>query len=161
AVPRHILRRDIGEDFAGAAVFRRHYLSAEADRARSAACRDDLLEPSEGAAADEQNIGGVDLQEFLVRMLAAALRRYRRDGAFHDLQQRLLNPFSRNIADDREVLRLAADLVDFIDVDDTALGALDIVVGRLQQLEDDVLDILADIAGFRQRRRISHGERYV
>src|SRR6266705_467715 len=158
---QQILRRDIAEDFAGAAVFRRDYLSAETDRARPAARRDDLLEPGEGAAAYEQNIGGVDLQEFLLRMLAASLRRYRRDGAFHDLQQRLLNPFSRNIAGDREVLRLAADLVDFINVDDAALGALDIVVGRLQQLEDDVLDVLADIAGFRQRRRISHGERYI
>src|SRR6266545_5050754 len=161
AVLQQILRCDLAEDFAGAPAFRRDYLGAEADRARSAARRDDLLEPGEGAAAYEQNIGGVDLQEFLLRMLAAALRRYRRDGAFHDLQQRLLNSFSRNIAGDREVLRLAADLVDFINVDDTALGALDIVVGRLQQLEDDVLDVLADIAGFRQRGRISHGERYV
>src|SRR5262245_18254960 len=94
-------------------------------------------------------------------MLAAALRRYRRDGALHDLQRRLANATSRNFAGDREILRLAADLVDFIDVDDTALGALVIVFGRLQQLEDDVLDVLAVIAGFRQRGRISHGERYI
>jgi len=49
---------------------------------------------------------------------------------------------------DRGVVGLAADLVDLVDVDDAALGPLDIVVGRLQQLEDDVLDVLADIAGF-------------
>ena len=34
------------------------------------------------------------------------------------------------------------------------LRALDVVIGRLQQLQDDVLNVLADIAGFGERRRI-------
>src|SRR5262249_51372352 len=161
AVLQQILRRDLAEDFAGAAVFRRDYLSAEADRARSAARRDDLLEPGERPAAHEQNIGGVDLQEFLQRILTSALGRHRRDGAFHDLEQRLLHALARNIADDRRTVGLAADFVDLIDVDNTELGALHIVFGRLQQLENDVFDVLANIAGFRQRGRIGHGERYV
>ena len=59
------------------------------------------------------------------------------------------------------IVGLAADLVDFVDIDDAALRALDIIVGRLQQLQDDVLDVLADIAGFGQRRRIRHRERHV
>ena len=94
-------------------------------------------------------------------MLAAALRRHRRDGAFHDLEQRLLHALARHVAGDRGVVGLARDLVDLVDIDDAALRALDIVVGRLQQLEDDVLDVLADIAGFGQRRRVGHGERHV
>ena len=44
------------------------------------------------------------------------------------------------------VFRLAADLVDLVDVHDAALRALDVVVGRLQELQDDVLDVLADVA---------------
>src|SRR6202047_4047161 len=36
-----------------------------------------------------------------------------------------------------------------------------IIVGRLQQFQDDVLYVLADIAGFGQRRRIRHRERHV
>ena len=36
---------------------------------------DDLFQAGKGAAADEQDVGGVDLDEILVRMLAAALRR--------------------------------------------------------------------------------------
>src|SRR5262249_17923394 len=40
-------------------------------------------------------------------------------------------------------------------------GTLDVVVGGLQQLEDDVLDVLADIAGFGERGRIRHGEGHV
>src|SRR5262249_39713108 len=86
-----VLGRDLTENFAGATVFRRNYLGAEADRGRPPACRDDLLEPIEGAAAHEQDVGGVDLQEFLLRMLASTLRRHRRDGALHDLEQGLLH----------------------------------------------------------------------
>ena len=126
-----------------------------------AAGGDDPLEAGEGAAADEQDVGGVDLQELLLRVLAAALRRHRGDGALHDLQQRLLHALARDVAGDRRIVGLAADLVDLVDVDDAALRALDIVVGRLQQLQDDVLDVLADIAGLGQRRGVRHGERHV
>ena len=38
-------------------------------------------------------------------------------------------------------------------------GPLDVVVGVLEQLDDDVLDVLADVAGFRQRRRVGDRER--
>ena len=57
--------------------------------------------------------------------------------------------------------RLARNLVDLVDVDDAALRALDIVVGGLQQLQNDVLDVLADVAGFGERRGIGHRERHV
>ena len=117
--------------------------------------------PGEGAAADEQDVGGVDLQELLLRVLAAALRRHAGDRALDDLEQRLLHALARHVAGDRGVLGLAADLVDLVDVDDAALRPLDIVVGGLEQLEDDVLDVLADIAGLGQRRGVGHGERHV
>ncbi len=85
----------------------------------------------------------------------------RGDRAFHDLEQGLLHAFARHVAGDRGVVGLAADLVDFVDIDDAALRALDIVVGGLQQLEDDVLDVLADITGFGQRGGVGHGEGHV
>jgi hypothetical protein len=94
-------------------------------------------------------------------MLAPALRRHRSDGAFHDFQQRLLHAFSRHVARDRRIVGLAADLVDLVDIDDAALGPLDVVIGGLQQLEDNVLNVLADIAGLGQRRGIRHGEGHV
>src|SRR6266702_5444480 len=96
-----------------------------------------------------------------LRMLASALLRHRRDRAFHDLEQRLLHALARDVAGNRGVVGLAADLVDLVDIDDTALGAFDIVVGRLQQLENDVLDVLSHIAGFGERRRIGHREGHV
>ena len=82
-------------------------------------------------------------------------------GALHQLQQRLLDALARDVAGDRGIVRLAADLVDLVDIDDAALRPLDIIVGGLEQLQDDVLDILADIAGLGQRRRVGHGEGHV
>src|SRR5262249_20758868 len=161
AVLQEILRLDLTENFTSATIFRRNYLGAEADRRRPPARRDNLLEPVEGAAAHEQDDDGVDLQEFLLRMLASTLRRHRCDGALHDLEQGLLHALARDVANDRRVVRLATDLVDLVDIDDTALGSFDIVVGGLQQLEDDVLDILADIAGFGERGRIRYGEGHI
>src|SRR6516165_4499674 len=158
---QQVFRLDLTEDFASLAILRRNYLGAEADGGRPPAGGNDLLQAGEGAATHEQDVGGVDLQEFLLRMLASALRRHRRDGAFHDLEQRLLHALARDVAGDRGIVGLAADLVDLVDIDDPALGTLDIVISRLQQLEDDVLDVLADIAGFGERGRIGHGERHV
>ena len=75
--------------------------------------------------------------------------------------KRLLHALARNVAGDRGIVGLARDLVDLVDIDDAALRPLDIVVGGLEQLQDDVLDVLADIAGFGQRRRVGHRERHI
>ena len=61
----------------------------------------------------------------------------------------------------RRVVALARDLVDLVDVDDAALRLLDVVVGVLQQLDDDVLDVLADVAGLGQVGGVGDGERHV
>src|SRR5207245_166518 len=133
-------------------------LGLEAEGLLARAALDLLLEADERAAADEQNVGRIDLEEFLVRMLAPALRRDVRDCAFQDLQQRLLDAFAGYVARDRGVLVLAADLVDFVDVDDPLLALLDVAAGGLKQLEDDVLDVLADVARFRERRGVDDRE---
>src|SRR5690606_32043286 len=106
---------------------------------------DDLLQTGERPADDEQHVGGVDLDELLVRVLAAALRGHGGRGALQDLEQRLLDPLAGDVAGDGRVLRLARDLVDLVDVDDAALGLLDVEVGGLDELQQDVLDILTDI----------------
>ena len=67
-------------------------------------------------------------------MLAPALRRHRSDGALHDLEERLLHAFAGHVAGDRWVIGLSADFIDLVDVYDAALGALDVVIRRLQQL---------------------------
>jgi hypothetical protein len=112
-------------------------------------------------ADDEQHVGGVDLDELLVRVLASALRRHGGRRPFQDLQQGLLDALAGDVAGDRRILALAGDLVDLVDVDDPGLGLLDVVVGRLDQLEQDVLDILADIPGLGQRGGVGDRERDV
>jgi hypothetical protein len=94
-------------------------------------------------------------------MLAPTLRRNAGHGAFDQLEQRLLHALARDVARDAGVVGLAGDLVDFVDVDDAALRTLDVVVAALQQLLDDVLDVLAHIAGLGQRGGIGHHEGHV
>src|SRR6185437_1467126 len=127
---KQIFRLQIFQHFAGLAFLWPAHFGAKADGSALAALRDQLFETGERAAANEQDVRRVDLEEFLLRMLATALWWDRSDRAFHDLQERLLR-------------------------------ALDIVVGSLQQLQDDVLDVLADIARFRQRGGVGHRERHV
>ena len=52
------------------------HVGAEADQLLADAVLDDVLEAGERAAADEQDVGRVDLQELLLRVLAAALGRH-------------------------------------------------------------------------------------
>src|SRR6478736_224653 len=121
----------------------------------------DALAAGEGAGHDEQDVRGVDLDEFLVRVLASALRRNRGDRALEDLQQRLLHSLAGDVPGDGGVLALARNLVDFVDVDDALFGLLDVVVGGLDELEQDVLDVLAHVTGFGQGRGVGDGERDV
>src|SRR4051794_6234729 len=130
----------------------------EADALVADALLDDLVEVRERAAADEEDVRGVDRQELLVRMLAPALRRHRRGRPLEDLQERLLDALAGHVARDRRVVRLAGDLVDLVDVDDPGLGLLDVVVGRLDELQQDVFDVLADVAGLGQRRGVGDRE---
>ena len=56
---------------------------------------------------------------------------------------------------------LRDDLVDLVDVDDAALGPADVEVGGLDQVQEDVLDVLADVAGLGQRRGVGDREGHV
>ena len=79
-------------------------------------------------------------------------------GPFEHFQQGLLDAFAGDIAGDADVLGGLGDLVDFIDVDDAALGRLDIEVGGVEQFEQQVLDVFADVAGFGEGGGVADGE---
>src|SRR5664279_5569282 len=84
---------------------------AEADAVLACAVRDDLLEPGESSRNDEEHIGRVDLNELLVRMFAATLRRNGSDSSFQNFEESLLNALTGNVTSDRRVFCLACDLV--------------------------------------------------
>ncbi len=136
----------------------RVFAGIKADGAFAEAFGDDFIEMDKGSADDEEDILGVDLDIFLVGVLAAAFGRDVGDGAFDDFQQGLLHAFSGDIARDGDVAGRFADLIDLIDIDDAHLGAGDIVIGGLDEAQDDVFDVFADIAGFGEGGGIGDGK---
>src|SRR5207249_5979810 len=120
-----------------------------------------LIQPDEGAAANEEDFFSVDLDVFLVRVLAPALWRNVAGAALQNLQKCLLNAFARDIAGNAHVIGFAPDLVDLVDVNDSDLGSFHVVIGILQESQNDLLDIFTDIAGFGQRGRICDTEWHV
>src|SRR5205085_11091267 len=107
---QQVLGLAVFQRLARLALVRSGDVRAEADRFALQAVGNDLLEARERTAADEQDVGRIDLQELLLRMLAATLRRNRRRRAFHELQKRLLDALAGHVARDRRIVRLAADL---------------------------------------------------
>ena len=94
-------------------------------------------------------------------MLAAALRRNAGNGPFEDLQQGLLDAFTGNVTGNGRVFRFAGNLIDFVDVDDAPFSFGNIVISGLDELEQAVFDVFADIAGFGQARRIGDGKGHI
>src|SRR3954447_2317471 len=160
-VGEQVFRHHLREHLRGLVRVLRADLGAESHRVLPDPLADDLLQVGERAAADEEDVRRVDREELLVRVLAPALGRHRRHRSLEDLQQRLLDPLAGDVARDGRVVRLARDLVDLVDVDDSGLRLLDVEVSGLDQLQEDVLDVLADVAGFGQRGRVGERERHV
>jgi len=73
---------------------------------------DDLLETDEGAAANEEDVGGVDLEYVLLRVLSPPLRRHVGDGPPSSLSKACCTPVARHVAGDRR--RFLAGLADLV-----------------------------------------------
>ena len=117
--------------------------------ARLGAPGDDPFQAIERSPADEQDVRGVDLDELLLRVLAPSLRRHVGDRAFEDLEQGLLHSFARHVSRDGGIgACLAPDLVDLVDVDDPLFGSGNVIVGSLDQPQEDVFHVLAHVSGF-------------
>ena len=128
------------------------------ERLLSYAASNNFVEAHECATAYEQDVGGINRGEFLVGVLAAALRRHVGNRALENLEQRLLHAFAGHVASNGWVLILAADLVYLVNIDNASLRATYVALSCLQQLEDDVFDIFADVSGFGESRGVHDGE---
>ena len=62
------------------------FLLEEADGFLAGSAGNYLLQAYKGATTNKQNVGGIDRGEFLMGMLAPALRRHIRDRPFQNLQ---------------------------------------------------------------------------
>ena len=136
AIANQIAGLDLLEQFGVAAARRgRRGVGMKTERVAAGTLLDNFFQANESPSAHEQDVRGVHRSEFLVRMLASALRRHVGNGALEYFQQRLLNAFAAHIAGDRRVLVLLGNLVDFVDIDDALLRLLNISIGGLQQLQ--------------------------
>src|SRR5574338_177468 len=156
-----ILGFGLAQGFGDALAFPTLHFRTEANAHQLRAVADHPVQAVESAPTYEQDVGGVYLHEILIRVLASALRRHRSNGALDQLEKRLLDTFAGNITGNGGVVRLARNLVDFVDVHNPLLRFLDVVVTLLQQLLDDVFDVLPDITGLCQCRGIGHYEGHV
>jgi len=73
AVLQEVLRLDHRQQVADPALLAALDLGPETHPGAADAILDDLVEADKGAAAQEQHVGGIDLDELLVRMLPPAL----------------------------------------------------------------------------------------
>lgn len=104
-----------------------------ANDTRIEALCDAVADAVESAAADKENVAGVDGNHTLLGVLASALWWDIDDGAFEKFEEALLYALSADIACDGGIVSLTGDLIDFVDEDDTSFGAFDIEIGLLEE----------------------------
>jgi len=96
-----------------------------------------------------------------MRVFAASLRWDIGDRTLNKLKQRLLNAFAGHIAGYRLVFAFTSYLVNFINKNNSALCAIEIVIGGLEQFREDVFNIFAHIASFCESGGIRQSQRYI
>ena len=101
---------------------------------------------------------GVDVDIFLVGMLASTLWWHVHHGSLKEFEQSLLHALTAHVAGDRRVVGLTRDFVDLVDEDDAPLGSLHIIVGHLEQSGEDALHVLTHISGLGEDGGIDDGE---
>ena len=143
-------------DFLFAADFR-----AKTEGGRIGPLFDNPFNPLKCAAADKEDITGIDLDHLLLRMFAAALGRYVGDRSFQNFQKCLLNTLTADVTGDRSVFGFTGDFVNFVNIDNTVFGSFYIKICRLQQTNQHIFDVIANIAGFGQCRCVCNRKRNI
>ena len=115
-------------------------LRVKADGTGAQAVLHHLLEPVEGSAADKQDVGRVDLEELLLRVLSASLGRNAGHRALQNLKERL------------------RDLIDVVAIDNSVLRATVIIIRRLDDLQKNILHVLAHVARLGERGGVGDGK---
>ena len=116
------------------------------DEPEAVRLRHDVVEADKRAAADEQDVGRINV----LRVLQLDLR------TFHDLQERVLDTF----AGDRARLLACFELVDLVDEDDAVLSLVDVAASLVDETLEDGLDLVVDVTGLGERSRLRRDERH-
>ena len=87
-------------------------------------------------------------------MFSSTLWRNRCNRAFHDFQKCLLHTFTGYIPGNGSIFGFSCNFINLIDVDDSLLCPLDIIVSGLDNLKQNVFHVFSYITGFCQRSGI-------
>ena len=136
-------------------------LTAEADHLGVHPPGDNLLDAVKSATADEEDVLGIDLDEFLLRVLAAALGWNEDIRPLQHFQHGLLDPLAGDVPRNAGVVRLTGYFIDLVDVDDTALSGFHVIITDLQKAAEDTLHVFPYVAGLGEHRSVHDGEGHV
>mmetsp|Transcript_27210 Transcript_27210/g.75064 ORF Transcript_27210/g.75064 Transcript_27210/m.75064 type:complete len:333 (+) Transcript_27210:352-1350(+) len=114
-----------------------------------------------GSSANKEDIGGVNLQEFVARILATGVLGHINDGSFHNFEQRMLHPFTRNVSRNGDISSRFSNLVNFVNVDNALLGAFDVVSRFDVQLVENAFHVFSDVTRLGETGGIGNDERGV
>ena len=126
-----------------------------------------FFEAVESAADDEEDVFGVDcVAGFFAAHLAfehgldlpgEVLLAARGDvGFLHELEEVGLDAAARDVAGG--VTDSAGDLIDFVDVNNSVLGALHITIGAPDQFANEIFNIAANVSGFGEFSGVAFNE---
>ena len=137
----------------------RFNVSAESEFLLSNAATDDIFKPYERPSHDEEDVARINLEEFLLRVLTATLWRNARDGSLKHLKESLLHTLTRHITGYGWILSFARNFIDLVDIHNSALSLLNIVVSVLEKIKDDILNVLSDVTSLCEGCRVRDRKR--
>ena len=156
-----VTRFNLTEDIREVVILFADDCTGKSDFTLLRAVANNALHSVKRTAADKEDLGSVDFHHGLSRILAPALDRHGRNGAFNELEKSLLNTLARHVAGNGRVLALAGNLVNFVKIDDALLCTLNVAAGGLHKLSDNILNVFTNVARFRQGRCIRNGKRHI
>ena len=94
-------------------------------------------------------------------MFSSALWRHTCNGSFQNFQKCLLYALTGHISGNGCILGFSCDLVDLININDSVLCTFNIIICRLNNLQKNILNILANIACLCESSGICDGKRNI
>ena len=119
-----------------------------------------LVQTVESPGADEEDVGGVDLNGLASRLPGTVLLGHIDDSPLHHLQHALLDAFPADITELVDPGN-GSDLVDLVKEDYTGLSLVDVIVGVLEEFCHNTLNVLSDVAGHGECGAVTDGERNI
>ena len=101
------------------------------------------------------------MEKLLLRMLASALWRNTGFCSLQDFQKCLLYAFTGNITGNGYIFCFFCDFINLIEINNTMLSTLNIIIRCLNDFEKNVFNIFSDISCFRQCRCICNCKRNI